>query len=297
MPTLFGISTRFWAKMRPHPSRIYYTNGGFGDELMLTAIAACARAAGTPIHVIATYPEIWRNNTDAASVQTCLDRWLHAQLRHWISTEVVHLGYRMGLDRSIAQQMADHVGVTLPPDWRPVLQVRASGPRRPRTIVVQNSCRGARYAAPTKEWPQERWGDLVDRLAPDYELMQIGTPSDPVLPGTSDLRGKTSLMGAAELIASARLFVGLESGLMHVAAAMQTPAVIIVGGRSKPIETCYAFNHNITRSPACVGCGLNQGCPHDLSCLDIPVAEVETAIRSQMALPVKDSPPPRPIPS
>jgi hypothetical protein len=282
MPTLLGLSTRLWSLRRPEIERIYYTNGGLGDELILTAIAAAARAAGQPIHVIVTYPELWQGNTDPASLQHNLPRWLYAELRGWIKTKVVHLTYSMRTHRSIAEQMAEHAGVKLPLGWRPVFNLDEPVERTPRRIVFHNSCRGARYAATTKEWPQDRWNTLIGNLVNDFELIQIGTRADPPVAGTQDWRGKTTLAESFKLLASAQLFIGLESGLMHVAAAVSTPAVIIVGGRSRPEETCYPFNHNITRSPDCVGCGINNGCPHALMCLDIPVNEVEAAIRSQL---------------
>ncbi len=279
MPTLIGIRTRLWAWFQPKIDRAYYTNGGLGDELMLTAIAATARATGKPIHLIASYPGIWRKNSDPASIQSNLERWLYACRRGWIKTKVIHLVYKTGAPSHIAEQMAAHTSVTLPSDWRPTVPFRQPANKYPQRIVFHNSCRGALYAASTKEWPQDRWKTLIKRMASDFEFIQIGTLADPQLPLVVDRRGKTSLSEAAEMIASAQLFLGLESGLMHVAAAVRTPSVIIVGGRSRPNETCYPYNLNITRTPSCVGCGLNDGCPHNLVCLDIPVEEVETAIR------------------
>ena len=282
MPRLTGLRHRIWAAWGRKPDQVYYANGGIGDELMLTAIAAAARAADRPLHLIAAYPEIWRGNADPASVETNLPRWHYAKLRGWIDTQVTHLAYVTGNGRSIAEQMAAHTGVALSAGWRPVLATSTRIPREARRLVLQNSCRGARYAASTKEWPQARWIELVARLAPDFELIQVGTLLDPLLPGVHDRRGATTLRGVADLIASARGFVGLESGLMHVAAAVRTPAVIIVGGRTRPQETCYPFNRNIARSPTCAGCALNEGCPHNLVCLDIPAEEVEAQVRAMM---------------
>ena len=282
MPTLTGLRCRLWAAWGRKPARLYYANGGIGDELMLTAIAAAARAAGRPIHVLATYPEIWRDNRDAASVEKDLPCWLYAERRRWIATQVVHLAYVNGTQRHIAEQMAAHASVSLPENWRPALPAMVAGPRDPGLIVVQNSCRGARYRATTKEWPQDRWAELLRRLAGEFRFVQLGTASDPPLVPAEDRRGQTTLRAAANLLAQAHLFVGLESGLMHVAAAVRTPSVIIYGGRSRPSETGYPFNRNVTRTPACAGCGLNGGCPHQLMCMEIPVAEVEEQVRSSL---------------
>lgn len=278
-----SLGDRLWAMSRPRVPRLVYTNGGLGDELMLTAIAHTARAAGQPLHVLTNLPEVWQGNADAGSVQTDVERWFYAQRRGWIDSEIVHLGYestRAG--RHIAQQMADHLGLLLPPAWRPVLPAaRPATARHPRRIVIQNSCRGARYAATTKEWAQAHWLTLCARLA-GYELVQLGSVHDPALPVTTDLRGKTTLIGAAEMLASAACFVGLESGLMHVAAAMHTPAVIVHGGRTAPTQTGYPFHRHITRQPPCAGCALNTGCPHDLVCLAIPPEEVLDAVQQSL---------------
>jgi ADP-heptose:LPS heptosyltransferase len=285
MPSLYGLPVRLWSAFVLQPDKIFYANGGIGDELMVTAIAAAARAAGQPIHVIAAYPDFWRGNADPASLQTGVERWHYASLRGWIRTQIIHLGYKTGASGHIAEQMAAHTGIALRAGWRPVFNFSSAAQpaaRNPKLIVVQNSCSGARYAAVTKEWPHEHWLALTRRLAQDYRLVQIGTPCDPSLDAVRDLRGKTTLREAARLLAGAALFVGLESGLQHVAAATGTPAIIIYGGRSRPSETGYPFNVNITRAPACAGCGLNSGCPHDLVCMDITVAEVEAAIREKL---------------
>ena len=282
MPTLAGLRTRVWSAWGSKPQRLYYTNGGIGDELMLTAIARAARLAGRPLHVLASYPELWRANPDPASIATGLETWLYARRRNWIRTDIVHLAYRTGAPGHIAQQMAAHAEVTLPDGWRPVLAFDRAPARDPRLIVIQNSCLGARYAATTKEWPQPRWQELTGRLARDFRLVQIGTPADPRLELAEDRRGRTTLPAAAALLSGAALFLGLEAGLQHVAAAASTPAVIIYGGRSRPQETGYAFNQNLTRSPACAGCGLNTGCPHAMICMDIPVVEVEARVRQAL---------------
>ena len=186
MSTLTGLQCRLWAMCGRKPAKVYYSNGGLGDELMLTAIAAAARAAGTPLDLIAAFPALWRGNADPASLQTGVERWHYASLRGWIATEVVHLRYQTGRPLHIAEQMAQHPGVTLPAGWRPVLHTTLAAARDRRLIVVQNSCSGARYSATTKEWPQDRWQELVRRLAGEFRIVQIGTASDPALASAED---------------------------------------------------------------------------------------------------------------
>jgi len=278
-----AINDRVWAWTRPHRDILYYANGGLGDELIFTAIAHEARTIGNPIHVLTDFPEIWAGNRDAASVNKGIGRWHYIVNRTWKKTRIVHLHSETNRrGRHIAQQMADNVGVTLRPGWRPHIAQGGAVTRNTKRVVLQNSCRGARYAATTKEWPQSQWQELVTRLS-DVELIQVGTKHDPLLGGTIDMRGKTTLSTAAALIASASCFVGLESGLMHLAAAVHTPSVIIYGGRTEPAQTGYPFHVHLTRHPACSPCGFNDGCPNGLVCLQIPAHEVEACVRRELS--------------
>jgi hypothetical protein len=279
---LDALRDRAWAFTRARVRRLVYTGGGLGDELMLTAAARAAREQGRPLHILTDRPEVWEGNGDPASVQTGVERWHYAARRGWVRAEIAHLSYRMTDPLHIGEQIAARAGIDLPPRWKPVLNVPAD-PATAGAIVLQNSCRGALYAADTKEWADERWRELALRLSPRVRLLQLGTPADPPLTHAEDLRGRTTLRQAASLIAGAHLFLGLESGLMHVAAAVGTPAVIVYGGRSRPESTGYSGHTAITRTPPCVGCGLNSGCPRGRMCLDIPVDEVEAAVLARLA--------------
>jgi hypothetical protein len=251
---------------------------------MLTAVARAARVAQRPISILTDLPDVWSGNSDPAFVATGIERWHYAQRRSWIPrVEIRHLVTSNFGGRHLAQQAADHLGLTLPASWMPILRFKRR-PRAPRRIVFQLSCRGARYAADTKEWALERWCALLTRFAADYELIQLGTKLDPAITHAIDLRGRTSLADAAAWMDSAAVFIGLESGLTHLAAATGVPAVIIQGGRTAPTLTGYPWHRHLTRSPSCAGCAINSGCPHNRVCLDIPVDEVEAAVRQTLAL-------------
>lgn len=245
---------------------------------MITAVAHQARLEGLPIAILTDLPDVWRNNPDPTDVVSNVERWFYIKRRGWTNASITHLKYENGKRRHLAEQMADIIGINLEPGWRPIIPWSRPRNIRGQYIVVQNSCRGARYISDTKEWAQAHWEELTERLSKQFKIVQLGTSLDPPLRCCTDLRGRTTIRQAAETLAGAALFVGLESGLMHLAAAVRTTAVIIFGGRTRPIETGYPFNVNITRSPECAGCGLNQGCLNDLVCLDIPVEEVESEI-------------------
>lgn len=96
-----------------------------------------------------------------------------------------------------------------------------------------------------KIWPAERFAALAERLcAADGPLAGarvavLGGPGEgaraaPVLDAIPparriDLVGRIDLLTAAALVRRARLFVGNDSGLMHIAAAMGTPTLGLFG--------------------------------------------------------------------
>ena len=277
-----ALSGRIWAFTRPKIRQLYYTGGGLGDELIFTAIAAEARRRGRPFHVLTDRHEVWESNTDPMSIQTGIRKWFYAKQRGWIDAEITHLSCENGIQVHLADQMARAAGVELPPDWAPVYRPRKAPGVPSGSIVIQNSCRGALYAAVTKEWPFERWSQLATFLiSQGHKIVQIGTSVDPPVQGAIDLRGKTDLPRASAILEEAKLFIGLESGLMHLAAAVRAPSVIIYGGRTRPWETGYPWHWHLANTAIpCAGCALNTGCPHDVKCMDeIRVDDVWRAVQ------------------
>lgn len=96
---------------------------------------------------------------------------------------------------------------------------------------------------PGKSWPADRWGGLVERLKADarfdgWRFMLVGGPGDqpPAAPALAaagvrgiDVVGKGDILASAAAIDRAALFVGNDSGLMHVAAAAGRPTLGLFG--------------------------------------------------------------------
>ncbi len=90
-----------------------------------------------------------------------------------------------------------------------------------------------------KKWPVENWQSALDELAPRLPVVLVGTA--PTIGVTEklhhrvrehrvlDLGGQTDLPTLAALCGMARLFVGIDSGVLHLAAAMGTPVVAVFG--------------------------------------------------------------------
>ena len=91
---------------------------------------------------------------------------------------------------------------------------------------------------PGKKWPRSHYRALLELAAPHFDgaiLLGSGQDTDDVA-AIADLAlptlvtaGTTDLGTAAALLAQARAFVGNDSGLGHIAAAMGTPSLTVFG--------------------------------------------------------------------
>ena len=110
---------------------------------------------------------------------------------------------------------------------------------RPARIVA--FCPGAEFG-PAKRWPAAHFAALAKRLAEQgYAIWLFGSPKDHAVAEEisqlapslcRNLCGATSLAQAVDLLAMAELVVCNDSGLMHVAAALDRPIVALYGSSS-----------------------------------------------------------------
>jgi len=78
-----------------------------------------------------------------------------------------------------------------------------------------------------KAWNWDCLKSLVHRIGPGRVVL-LGNPG-PEVGGVLDLRGKTTLNQAAAAIAACECYVGIDSGLMWIAASLQVPTVGLYG--------------------------------------------------------------------
>lgn len=106
-------------------------------------------------------------------------------------------------------------------------------------------CPGAEYG-PSKQWPAAGHIELANLyLRRDWQVWLFGSNNDRAIaaeiaaglePGLTtkcrDLTGRTSLAEAIDLLSAATVVVSNDSGLMHVAAALNKPLAAIYGSSS-----------------------------------------------------------------
>jgi predicted lipopolysaccharide heptosyltransferase III len=128
---------------------------------------------------------------------------------------------------------------------------------------------GARYWF--KAWPPERFAELADRLNDGfgYQVVVAGSPHEASLAQAVvdrakgrlvSIAGRSDVRALAALLKRSALFVGNDTGAMHIAAAMGTPVVGLFGPsnpaewgpRGSPSEVIYkGLDCRICFHPTC----------------------------------------------
>jgi len=150
---------------------------------------------------------------------------------------------------------------------------------------------GATYG-PAKRWLPDRFAAVMDNLSEHFSSQGI------LLGGKADwevaqevqslaqtklinLSGKTTLREAIYLISQCHLFISNDSGLMHIAGALNIPTIALFGS-TNPATTAPVGNKSIIvrKEVSCSPC-LKKTCPTDFRCMkQISVEDVFAAAQN-----------------
>jgi N-acetylglucosaminyldiphosphoundecaprenol N-acetyl-beta-D-mannosaminyltransferase len=145
--------------------------------------------------------------------------------------------------------------------------------------------------SPARRWDVEKFAAVADSLHAEYnaQTVLVGGPDDDSAAVSAamqnqphDLSGKTSLAELAGVISQADLFIGADSGVMHIAAAVGTPVVAVFGPSNHQAWGPWmpgTPSAIIRSAPLCSPCsyvghgiGLREGCPAR-TCMRMVTAE------------------------
>jgi heptosyltransferase-2 len=153
---------------------------------------------------------------------------------------------------------------------------------------------GASYGS-AKCWPPEQFAQALNKFLAhaDADVILLGTEGEKdvsaaIAAGLTkapiDLTGKTTIGDLPALLSQCQLFLGNDSGAMHVAAAVGLP-VVAVFGPTDPLGTAPVTpRHSIVQEkPYCSPCFLRR-CPTDHRCMKAVTPEaVATNLRLWLA--------------
>jgi len=189
----------------------------------------------------------------------------------------------------LAEAATDELQRPLPPP-----QLHVGDAQRTQTLAkfglsvdrpVAVFCPGAEYG-PSKRWPPQYYAELAQHLrAQGYAVWLIGSPKDKpvadiiVALGNEQCRnlcGSTDLAEAIALISCADVVVSNDSGLMHIAAALDRPMLAIFGSSSPQFTPPLSDEARVLKLDlACSPC-FKRECPlrHFNCMLKLPPKEV-----------------------
>ena len=170
--------------------------------------------------------------------------------------------------------------------------LRALAPLAGRPLMV---C-GPGTKMQSKDWGQENWRVLLGRLYQRYQhyaLVTIGAKEELQYCeyAAQDWAGaKLNLAGlppreTAAAIRNGAVFLGPDSGQMHLAASVGVPSVVVFSARNKP-GVWFPFgtkNRVIYHRTECMGCQLQTCVLMEKKCiLSVTVDEMECAVQAAM---------------
>src|SRR5205823_7933483 len=147
----------------------------------------------------------------------------------------------------------------------------------------------------TKRWSAHRFGELARGLAArGLTIVVTAGPGEESFASqvAREIQGTVILLGLtipelAELIRGARLYIGNDSGPMHLAAAVGTPVVAVWGSSDSRRWRPWSVEHRVVQNPfECNPCpGYRCLVADTPTCIEsVTVQQVENALEEMMAV-------------
>lgn len=185
-----------------------------------------------------------------------------------IGTEYEHMVRYLGLLRN-----GFPMGVTIPEDAArraERLVTEALGPR-PYVVFAPFTTR------PQKHWIGRRWASLAETIAEERNLpaVLLGGGGDVdaaeslvrMSPRMVSLVGRTSLLESAAVIQGARLVIGVDTGLTHMAVALKRPTVALFGATCPYLHTRTENALVLYKLLPCSPCRRRPTCKNAFPCM------------------------------
>jgi ADP-heptose:LPS heptosyltransferase len=227
--------------------------------------------------------------------------------------EIYHFRYGDEIDgcvstRTIIEEFCVQHGVAVT-DEHPHLKINPQALSRVRSLLLDYPLSVGPLVFfhlgpswPVREWAHACWIDLARALESQGfsniillgvdKHVELGTVPGFTVPGVVSLVNRLTVEETAALVSIGGLLVGIDSGLLHLAASTDTPAVGIFGATSPEFRFSRNSSCVFVASPVeCQGCHhrlprlhWKTGCPYDIKCMKtINVSSVVQACLLKLA--------------
>jgi hypothetical protein len=244
-----GMDAKIWSRevevrleRKPLPL-LLKTDQAPGDAVVMTAAIHSLHRAHPGRYLTAVescWPEVFAYNPDvvpAQSIPAAAPLQMHYPAIHQSNSRGIH--FMQGW----CEHLSAALGVPVPLlTNRPWLYFHNAEPPVRNYWLI---CSGGKKDFTNKLWGQHNYQEVVDLLVGRVGFIQVGNATDdhPLLTGTDDLIGKTTLRELFDLVRRARGVLCGVSLLMHVAAALEKPCIVIAGGREPVQWNAYPKQH------------------------------------------------------
>ncbi len=214
------------------------TDQAAGDTVAMTAAVYSLHKAHPGKYLTSVespFPEVWKYNPDVSPVEIgAIEVRMHYPAIHQSNKRGVHFmqGWCEHLGRAL--------GVEVPlMTNRPHLYFDMYDYDEPPTGDYWVVCSGGKKDFTNKQW--HGYQSVVSWLRGRVKFIQVGATlvDHPPLHGATNLVGGTDLRHLFRLVRSARGVLCGVSLLMHVAAALEKPCIVIAGGREPVAWNAY----------------------------------------------------------
>lgn len=261
---------------------------GYGDDVMATGLARGAQARGKRIAFgagkqITWGPwsaEVFRNNPNIAPPGA----------EHDADIEWIH--YCKGHRQYNTFDSANQKWIWHYENWKAIpgemffdyKEQDFADSIKPGFILFEPTLPMWKGMSVNKDWGFARFQEVADRLIADgqrvAQFRHKKSEKDCFLKGVEFIDSPDYRSGLAAL-QRAKLYVGVEGGLHHGAAAVNVPGVVIFGGFVSPQSTGYDIHTNLFIGGE--ACGKVTPCDHCRKALDaISVDDVYGAAKGQL---------------
>jgi ADP-heptose:LPS heptosyltransferase len=145
----------------------------------------------------------------------------------------------------------------------------------------------------TKRWAAERFGEVARSVAQrNFRVVVVAGPGEESCAGhaAKEIKGALIMLGLripelAELIRGARLYIGNDSGPMHLAAAVGTPTIAVWGSSDSRRWHPWSVDHRVVQNPfECNPCpGYRCLVADSPLCIEsVTVAQVNAAVEEML---------------